>query len=357
MSHSRILSTADQGELLEPDQLEQLEQSFRRWATKAGSGRRLSRARILIIFLLIRYTGAKLNEVLRLNEETDIKSEQRLIRYRGGETEDEEPREAPLSQSLCEEINAFLRFAENAPPEEDNADHVDDGRKHPFAIDPAFVRRKFYERARDCGLTPSRCGPEMIRKGRALELLRNNMPLPVVQRLLGHSTPNLTASHLNFSRDEMRQVAKWYVERESGRKTSARNSFFGKVQTLLQDAVQSLVEIVTPDGDRVRTMVTNSSAERLGLQPGRLVSAEIKAPWLTVEPADRPGLSSADNVYEGVISKIIRGKVNVECEVRIHEGIHLCAILSAPGFDALGVKEKDAVRVLFSCHAVVLHVD
>lgn len=354
MSYSRIIATAEQGELLETDQLECLERSFRAWAEQTGTKRRLSRLRILAIFLLIRYTGAKLNEVLSLRPSDDIDIAQRLVTYRGDG--DGELRQVQLSEALAKELDALLgpgtELADAEPAGEKQRDA-----ERPFQIDPAFVRRKFYERAEACGFKSSRGGPEMIRKARALELMRNNVPLPVVQRLMGHSTPNLTASHISFSEDDMAQVARWFVERESGRKTSARNSFFGKVAGIVKGDVQSIVELVTPEDDHIYTMVTNSSAERLGLKPGRLASAEIKAPWLSLEHADRPGRSSADNVCEGVLSGLIEGKVNVECEVSLHERMTLCAIVSAPGFAALGLKIGDPVRVLFSSYAVILHAD
>jgi len=56
-----------------------------------------------------------------------------------------------------------------------------------FKVDPGHVRRKFYERAIASGLLPSMDSPESIRKSRAVELMQSNMPLPVVQRMLGHS--------------------------------------------------------------------------------------------------------------------------------------------------------------------------
>lgn len=358
MSYSRIISTSEQSQLLEPDQLSRLEQAFRQWTAKAGKGRALSRNRILVVFLLIRYTGAKLNEVLSLDAKRDIKLEERLVYYGGGESEAEDRREIQISRELAESINGFLKLAADSPHEEKDIEREKKtDLQRPFAIDPAYVRRQFYERGKDCGLDPKRSGPEMIRKARGLELMRNNVPLPVVQRLLGHSSPNLTASHVTFSEEDMRQVARWFVEKESGRKTSARNAFFGKVNSLARGDVQSLVEIVTPEGFHVSTMITNSSAERLGLKPGRLASAEIKAPWLILEDAGRPGRSSADNTCEGVIAKVYMGAVNVECEVRIHEKLKLCAILSTPGFQALGLGIGDKVRVLFSCYAVILHVD
>jgi molybdate transport system regulatory protein len=65
---------------------------------------------------------------------------------------------------------------------------------------------KFYERAAACGFPKELGGPDAIRKSRAVELMQNNLPLPVVQRILGHSTPNLTASFVSFSDDDIRQV-------------------------------------------------------------------------------------------------------------------------------------------------------
>jgi len=74
-------------------------------------------------------------------------------------------------------------------------------------------------------------GPEAIRKVRAIELMQGNMPLPAVQLMLGHSTSNLTSSYVSFSEEEIRQVARLFMKKESLRKTSARNSFFGKINT------------------------------------------------------------------------------------------------------------------------------
>jgi hypothetical protein len=65
--HGSIFSSPDQDTCLDLIQLHKLEQSFRDWANSAVRvDVRLSRLRILIIFLLIRYTGGKLSEVLIL---------------------------------------------------------------------------------------------------------------------------------------------------------------------------------------------------------------------------------------------------------------------------------------------------
>ena len=79
-SHSRIIATTDESRCLDTVQLTRLEQSFRQWAEGAlRSDVRLSRQRILLIFLLIRYTGAKLNEVLALDPFQDIDHQRQWV--------------------------------------------------------------------------------------------------------------------------------------------------------------------------------------------------------------------------------------------------------------------------------------
>jgi molybdate transport system regulatory protein len=336
VKHQRIISAADAG-CLDSIQLEQLEHAFREWAEEPKrADLRLSRKRILLSVLLVRYTGAKLHEVLALNPAQALDTENVLITF--------EKREVPIPRHAAQAMQKLL-------PDFDRAG------LRPVTVDPAFVRRKFYERAAACGFSKKQASPEMLRKGRAVELMQANLPVPAVQRMLGHSSPNLTTARIAFSEDEMRRVTRWHMERESGRKTSARNSFFGKVHSLAQGDVQSLVIIDTLDGGRLNAIVTNTSAGHLGLKPGRLLTAEVKAPWLVLERHDGTGRNSFDNRRDGVIVRVRAGTVNTECAVRITGGAQLCAIISSPAFAELGLKEGDPARVLFSSYAVILHTE
>ena len=337
------LSPPKEGRQLEPPHLALLEQSFRDWANAAQNERaRVSRGRILLIFLLIRYTGAKLSEVLALRPSADLHPERNSITFGGAFPG--QGREVQISASLSGEIAASLAGLEKRD-------------ERLFSVDPAFVRRKFYERAQVCGFPKNQGGPEMIRKARAVELVRNKLPLPAVQRLLGHSTPNLTTSFMSFSEDDMRKATRGYMERESGHRTSARNCFFGKVSAMVKGEIQTAVTLTTPGGNTVRAMITNASAERLALAPGRMISAEVKAPWLILERCDRPGASSAENQFAGEIVAVAGGRINTECVVRLDDGTELCAVLSSSGFAALRLKVGDPARVLFNCYGVVLQTD
>jgi molybdate transport system regulatory protein len=205
-----------------------------------------------------------------------------------------------------------------------------------------------------CGFEKKLGGPEMIRKARAVELMQCNMPLPVVQTILGHSTPNLTSTYVSFSKDDIQQVTRMFMEKESVRKTSARNSFFGKIHTIQKGDIQTLVELVTLGGVRITTLITNDSLQRLGLKAGKLITAEVKAPWVMLLKSGNLPRCSADNVLNGVVGKISKGEINTEFIVRISDGTEVCSIVTSESSRRLALLEGDEVWALFSCYAVVL---
>ena len=226
-----------------------------------------------------------------------------------------------------------------------------------FSVDPAFVRRKFYERAQVCGFDKRLGGPEMIRKARAIELMQCNMPLPVVQTILGHSSPNLTSSYVSFSAEEIQQVSRLFMERESSHKTSARNSFFGKVKAIQRSDIQTRVEIITLGGHSITTIITNDSLDRLGLHEGRLITAEVKAPWIIMNKGAEQPESSAENQFNGIIERKAQGEIHTEYTIRIPGGVELCAIASTKHSQRLGFQVGDQVWAIFTSTSVVLRVD
>ncbi len=333
---------------LDAVQLNRLEKSFRDWVeSKSGVDVRLSRKRILLIFLLIRYTGAKLNEVLSLSPFQDIDHSRHLVVFeKQGATSDRPPREVQISEPLSLEIRTML----DDPAFKRSLGNL-------FRVDPGHVRRKFYERAAACGF-PKRLGaPDVIRKSRAVELLQDNMPLTVVQRIMGHSTPNLTSSLISFSNEDIQQVSRFFLERESRRKTSARNTFFGKISSIRKGDIQTKVELMTLGGDRITTLITNESLTRLGLKPGKLISAEIKAPLVVLQQTDEEPKSTAENRFHGIIFRINRGRIITEFVVRLGDGTELCALVNSEIGRRLGLQEADPVWALFNSFSVVLHVD
>jgi molybdate transport system regulatory protein len=347
-SHARIVSMPNESHCLDTVQMSRLEQSFRSWADGAPRADvRLSRRRILLIFLLIRYTGGKLNEVLALNPFQDVDVEHHLVFLGRAEKKNGRlAREVQIPEVLSEEIKSSLKD----PSFKKYLGNF-------FKVDPGHVRRKFYERAIDSGFPPAMGAPESIRRSRAVELMQSNMPLPVVQRMMGHSTLNMTASYVDFSDTDMRQVAKHFIEKESRRRTSARNSFFGKISSIKKGDIQSTVEMTTIGGDTVTTVITNDSLSRLGLKTGSLITAEVKAPWVILQKSDKEPESTAENRFFGTIVRINKGEITTEYVVRIPDGTELCSIVTTENAYQMGFQENDQVWVVFNSFSVVLHVD
>lgn len=346
--HSRIVSMAGNGRCLDAVQLEVLEQSFRSWAKAAKRlDHRASRNRILLIFLIIRYTGARLSEVLKLRPSTDINFENHLVRLcKRVSKQDALCRQVQIPETISADIQNMLRSSQADGDGEDL-----------FNVDPGHIRRKFYERAESCGFQKELGAPEVIRKSRAVELMQNNVPLPVVQKILGHSTPNLAASYVAFSEDDIHQVAKYYLEKESHRKTSARNTFFGKISAIQQGDVQAKIELTTIGGALVSTVITLDSLTRLGIKTGSLITAEVKAPWIMLQKLHQKPECTAENMFSGIVERINKGKVVTEYVLRIADGTEICSLVTSESGRKLNLRVNDQVWAIFSSFSIVLHVD
>jgi molybdopterin-binding protein len=67
------------------------------------------------------------------------------------------------------------------------------------------------------------------------------------------------------------------MKKEAIMETSARNMLKGKVTKITTGAVNSEVEIELPDGQKITSIITINSVNRLGLKEGKPCYAMIKA--------------------------------------------------------------------------------
>lgn len=336
--------TAQEGLCLSSTQLAVLEDSFCNWAAGGRADTRMARRRILFLFLLIRYAGIKLSEAMGLDMDRALDREARFLNVPtlAGKAGRRVVLPAPCGRQL-------RRLLHDPPFREHLASHG-------LRVDPAFVRRKFYERALACGFAKQLGSPEMIRRARAVELMQGNVPLPAVQQFLGQSTTGPASAYTPFDDAELQAMTAWFVAQEGRQAGSARNTIHGRVSAVRQGTIQALVELTTIDQKTLRAIITIDSLQRLQLREGRLATAAIKAPWLQLSPgADDPN-SSADNRFAGEILRIKAGSLLVEYTVRSGD-IEFCALLSRPASDALALACGDPVWVCFSCFSVVLHAE
>ena len=341
------MMTAPIKKSLDVVQLQSLEHSFRSWADEPyGVKRRHSRKRILLIFLFIRYTGAKLNEILTLHPLDDIDFGTQQVLFHKGDLANGFTREVQIPEPLADEIRNTLEELCHSSTCPDL-----------FKVDPAHVRRKFYDRAEAVGIPRELGTPEAIRRARAVELMQNNVPLPVVQKIMGHSTPNLAASYIEFSEEDIKKAERFHIERENKRKTSARNSFFGKIDKVQIGDVQATIEIISLEGYTIHSVVTRDSQNRLGLKRGSLVDVEVKAPWVVLYKGNEEPICSAENRFKGSVVRIIKGKINSEVVVKISETSELCSILTEKSRQSLKIEKGDAIWAVFNATMAVIHVD
>jgi molybdate transport system regulatory protein len=339
-SHASILRAKSE-KAVDLIQLGKIEQAFRAWVEATpGKKRQLSRLRVLLVFLIIRYTGARLNEVLTLDV-TDIDPKGRCIRFR--KDQHAEGRQVQIPEQLADELKSALPLL----------GHVGDI----LNVDAAHVRRRFYDCAEAAGIPRDLGTPEAIRKSRAVELMQGNMPLQVVQRIMGHSTPNLAASYVDFSEEDIRRVERFHLERETKHKTSARNRFYGKIDKVKIGDIQASIDLLAIDGHRVVSVITSHSQKQLGLKPGTLIAAEVKAPWVVIYKGEDAPKCTAENQFPGSVSRISKGKINSEIVVRISETTELCSILTEKSRKDLHIKEGDSVWAVFNAASVVINVD
>ena len=325
---------------LNSSQLAVMEASFRNWAETGRADKLLARRRILLIFLLIRYGGVKLNEVLAVELSQAFSSKDNSLHISGGDGKG--ARSIALGEHIGGEIRLFLQ----------DSSFCEYLARHGLRVDPAFVRRKFYERAEDCGFAKQLGSPEMIRRARAVELMQGHVPLPAVHKFLGQAT-----AYTPFDDAALQDMTAWFVEQEGKQLSSARNTLYGRVTAIQQGTIQALVEISTIGQGCLRAIITVGSLKRLQLREGRLVTAEIKAPWLHLCRVGSGQALSADNCFSGEIIRMTAGSLIVEYIVRSKDGIEFCALLSRPATEALALDLGDQAWVFFSAFAVVLHTE
>jgi molybdate transport system regulatory protein len=152
-------------------------------------------------------------------------------------------------------------------------------------------------------------------------------------------------------------VTKFFLEKESRRKTSPRNTFFGKISAFQEGDIQAKVELVTIGGYSVTTVITNDSLARLGLKAGILLSAEVKALMVVLQKGGQEPKCSAENMFQGIIETIIKGKVTTEYVVRIADGTQLCSLVTSESSRRLELHENDPVWAIFNSFSVIIHLD
>ncbi|WP_320171257.1 TOBE domain-containing protein [Maridesulfovibrio sp.] len=340
LSPSEVFDVPGNIRHLDTRELAALEEEFRLWRDKVTRADYVrSRTRVFCLFLILRHTGAKLGEIIGQDERKNIDLSRAVILL-GREGQQ---REVPLPQSVCRELRLLINGPSGAGIE-----------GQIFQLDPGYVRRIFYDRAAACGFERQLGAPSVLRKSRAVELLRSGVPLGVVRKVLGHSSTDLAGFYQEWSASDVKNIVRRMALEESALKTSARNTFVGHVTHVRRDGVLADVEFVTADGLTIDSVITLESLYRLDLESGSPVSATIKAPLVGIKPL-KEKCTLARNTIPATITSIKRTEVLAEVVGESDSGVPMCALVTSWSIDEKGLREGDRAEFCFKALSVVLY--
>ena len=138
---------------------------------------------------------------------------------------------------------------------------------------------------------------------------------------------------------------------------SARNVLSGTVTSIIKGAVNAEVLISLRGGESLVAVITNSSVDRLSLQPGTEAFAVIKASDVMVGKGLGSARLSARNVLAGKLAELNKGAVNSEVGIRLPGGTVLVASITKESVQALGLKRDDDVTAVIKASHVMIGAD
>lgn len=139
-------------------------------------------------------------------------------------------------------------------------------------------------------------------------------------------------------------------------KTSARNQFVGTITALRSGAVNDEVEITLPAGQRIAAVVTQESAQSLGLRTRMTAIALVKASSVVVATDLEGAKVSARNQLAGTVSTVTPGVVNAEVVIDLDGGGSIAAIVTEGSVRSLGLGPGKRAIALFKASSVIVAV-
>lgn len=140
-------------------------------------------------------------------------------------------------------------------------------------------------------------------------------------------------------------------------KISARNILAGQVVAVSKGAVNAEIKISLAGGESITAIITNSSVDTLGLAPGKVAYAVVKASEVILGTGNLQGRLSARNILSGTITALREGAVNSEVVVKLPGGAEVVASITRESVAALGLKTGDNVSAIIKASNVLVGVD
>lgn len=191
------------------------------------------------------------------------------------------------------------------------------------------------------------------RGGGGAELTEEGRRLIVAFRRLEDKLSRISQAIAEEGLDEHTDLLFWSV----AMKTSARNVFRCQVTEVRRAPVNVEVKLRLSNENFIVAVITNDSADELGLVPGREAVALVKSSFVILIGGDVTPQVSAGNVIRGTVIERIDGGVNSEIVLDIGAGKTLTSVITKEGADDLHLALGDPVCAMFNASHVILAVD
>ena len=137
---------------------------------------------------------------------------------------------------------------------------------------------------------------------------------------------------------------------------SARNVLAGKVTKVTKGAVNTEVDLTLAGGEKVAAIITNASADALGLSGGKAANVIIKASEVMVGTGMNGAKISARNLLNGTVAEVEDGAVNSEVTIELAGGSKVVASITKASAHALGLKKGVKASAVIKASNVMLGV-
>lgn len=185
---------------LPPEDLLRLENAIFTWYENADGKSRRIRGRYLLVFLIARYTGARISEVTGIDDTKDIdfrNARVRLFTLKGPKSDKDDVRRKIRTVAVPPKVVTQVALYHAEWP---------DLRGQVLNIDRSNFYKKLKEIAGDAGIATKQIYPHALRHSRAMEMINENVPLNAIQQVLGHTSILTTAMYLRISGRDTEQI-------------------------------------------------------------------------------------------------------------------------------------------------------
>lgn len=305
--------------VLDPAGLQQLTETWELWVDEAATpGRKLTRLRLHLFFLLARFGGLRLVEISNFCPgQLDLATG---YLQAGG-------RAIFLPVGAMRALRRILTLEEASAPEF-------------VRLDPGFLRRAFYAVAELAGLPPALCAPRALRYARAYELLSLRIPLEFVAKALGFRDPLHLAALINLP-DSVHGAGS----------DSLSNKLTGLILELETGPRSARLFIELAYGLHLHCI--SPLEELLAIEPksGRIV--EIYIPPACIFPA--AAFPECENLFDCRLLELAKERFEARLQLALNSHLNLLAIMNPSATDFTICKPGENFAIHIPPHLIQLH--